>query len=454
MYFPIIFSSALKFTICFCAVLATSSTALADTIKSVVNEVLAQHPEIVGLSLNRAAVEQEEIQARGLALPNVEVFGGTGYSRDDRNFVRGNSDIQSDIGLRLSQRIFDGYESKNRVLRQQARGQSARNRVRDAANTLSLSVLRAFLENQRAHAIHNEALNNIEVHKRLLRHVRESASEGRGTQTQVQQATAQLEQAHIDRETAELQVMDSETYFMSIVGRMPKNLKPVKLSKHHFPPSVDVAVNNALQQSPAVQAKLFDADAALAAIDVARADQFPKIDLEASAFKSFNEAGNNTNTYDTQALVRFRYNLFNGGINQAREREAELRAAEARNEVDAVRRIITRDVRLAYSQAQTSSKRLRLLRSKVTRGERILPDYISQFDVGRRSLLDILDIQNDIFTNRSAVVSERFAAQFNHYRIIALSGKLVEALQVEIPVAASQETLLEDEVVDPWLSLR
>ena len=437
------------------AFLVGGHSAQAESLRDVVREVLTDNPEIVGLALNRAAIEQEERQAKGLKRPNVELFGGVGVGRDDRNFVRDGARVQGDVGVSLTQKLFDGFESKNRVIRQKARGASARSRVKDASNIVSLQVVRAFLEARRAHSIAALARQNVTAHKRIVGQVRQSANAGRGTNTQVQQALAQLEQARIDLESAELQILDARTAFFAVVGRAPGKLHKVRVPSTHFPHSVKDAVALATSQSPAVQARVFDADAALSAVKVAKADRLPKVDLEASVFETFNETpGSSGPDFDAQALVRLRYKLYGGGINRSRRREAEIRAAEARNEVEITKRTIARDVRLAYGQTTTAKRRVALMRSKASRASRILPDYMAQFDAGRRSLLDVLDIQNDIFVNRSAATSEEFTAKFNRFRILALSGKLVQSLGVQLPKPATQTFHLTVEDVDAWESLR
>ena len=436
-------------------VLAGTSSVQAESLRDVVREVLTDNPEIAALSLNRAAIEQEEIQAKGLKRPNLELFGGVGVGRDDRNFVRDGARVQGDVGVSLTQKLFDGFESKNRVVRQKARGASARSRVKDASNIVSLQVVRAFLETRRAHTIAALARQNVSAHKRIVGQVRQSANAGRGTNTQVQQALAQLEQSRIDLESAELQILDARTAFFAVVGRAPGKLHKVKMPSAHFPHSVKDAVALATSQSPAVQARVFDADAALSAVEVARASRYPQVDLEASVFETFNETpGGSGSEFDGQALVRFKYKLYGGGINRSRRREAEIRAAEARNDVEITKRTIARDVRLAYGQTTTAKRRVALMRSKANRASRILPDYVAQFDAGRRSLLDVLDIQNDIFVNRSAAISEEFTAKFNRFRILALSGKLVQSLGVQLPTPASQTFHLTVEDVNAWENLR
>ena len=430
-------------------------SASAESLRDVVREVLIDNPEVAALALNRAAIEQEEQQAKGLKRPDVELFGGVGVGRDDRNFIRDGASVQGDIGVSLTQKLFDGFEAKNRIKRQKARGASARSRVKDASNIVALQVVRAFLETRRAHSIAALARQNVGAHRRIVGQVRESANAGRGTNTQVQQALAQLEQARIDLESAELQILDARTAFFAVVGREPGKLHKVRVPSIHFPHTVQDAVALATAQSPAVQARVFDADAALSAVEVARASRYPQVDLQASVFETFNETpGDSGSEFDGQALVRFKYKLYGGGINRSRRREAEIRAAEARNDVEITKRTISRDVRLAYGQTTTAKRRVALMRSKANRARRILPDYLAQFDAGRRSLLDVLDIQNDIFVNRSAAVSEEFTGKFNRFRILALSGKLVQALGVQLPKAATQTYHLTIEDVDAWENLR
>ena len=73
----------------------------------------------------------------------------------------------------------------------------------------------------------------------------------------------------------------------------------------------------------------------------------------------------------------------------------------------------------------------------------VVKAYLDQFSLNRRTLLDVLDSQNELFVSQSNTVNSEFLEMFAVYRLLALKGRLLPTIGVEYPresVIASEDT--------------
>lgn len=331
--------------------------AAAESLKSVVRRTLATNPDLKALSFNRQAIDEELEAAKGLGRPSIDVRAAAGHrNRDGTSGVAGAavhsraSRNRYEAGVVASQRLFDGGETRAQVERQVNRVESARSRVQDTANAIALQATQAYLEIQRTSRVSAIAQNNVRAHETLLKKVRDRAQGGRGASSEVAQATARLNAARASALEAVARNRDAVSLFIAVVGtKPPARLETVTPPLKALPKSVDAAVAQAQKGSPAIIARMFDAAAANAAIDVARSDFYPKVTAELSADYYSDMDRSVGRRTDVTGMIVMRQNLYRGGIDSARVREAHARANESQATSDLMRRTVEREVRLSWT---------------------------------------------------------------------------------------------------------
>ncbi|MDY6992724.1 MAG: TolC family protein, partial [Pseudomonadota bacterium] len=137
------------------------------------------------------------------------------------------------------------------------------------------------------------------------------------------------------------------------------------------------------------------------------------------------------NNDDLSAMVRLRYNLYKGGADKARRQETAERLNVAKEEVRRMRRLIEREVRLAVNSLITTQNRVNYVAEHVKATEEVLDSYKEQHKLGQRSLLDVLDSENELFNARSAQVTVNYTEILSLFRILASMGLLLETLAIE-----------------------
>jgi adhesin transport system outer membrane protein len=426
------------------ALLAQSDGARATTIEDSIQAALASNPEVGVVAADREAIEQELRQARAEYLPSIDLRGAAGPEYTDSPVTRRQRDgndgsetlLRLESQLTLTQMLFDGFATQSEVQRQIARMDSASYRVEEAAEFIALDAVEAHLDVLRNQALVELARENVEQHQRILGQVRQLEGRGAGSIGDVRQAESRLAEAQNALAVALGNLRDAEAFYMAVVGIAPADLEEGPVPIVAVPESPEAAAALASVSSPTVQIANADVSVAEAELRGARAGYYPNLDLELGAAAGDNLDGLEGRDVSAQALVVLRYNLFRGGADIAREREAFLRIKEARQSLRVAQRDAEQEARVAYNALLTARARLEALRDGVEAQRATRDIYAQQFDLGQRGLLDLLDAENELFIDRTNLVTATFTETFAVYRVLAVIGMLLDTLDIERPKEA------------------
>ena len=162
----------------------------------------------------------------------------------------------------------------------------------------------------------------------------------------------------------------------------------------------------------------------------------PRFNLEGRARAGHDIDGFAGRTTDLQANVVMRWDLYNGGIKEANVREQRNRADEVHARLFERTRRAEEDTRTAWSRLQNQNRLLTELETQQRIADDLLLSYREQFNIGRRSLLDVLDAQNTRNNVQAQTETARLSKLYAQYRVLASSNRLIECLGVAMPAAA------------------
>ncbi len=422
------------------AILVASTGAQAGSIVDTVRAALETNPEIEQVRADRRAIDQELRQARARWLPSIDLRAAAGPERSHNTNTKdpGSGDdsellFRSEAQLRLSQLLFDGFETQGEIERQRARVDSAARRVEEAAEFIALDAVEAHLEVLRRTRIVELNEENVAEHERILAKVRRLEREGRGDIADVRQTEARLAEAQANLATARGLLAEARATYEKVAGIKPENLIAGKPPTGDLPATADAAAELASVSNPTVLIAAVDVDVAAAELKKARAGYYPRLEAELRAGVADGADGVDMTTDQEAAMLVLRYNLFRGGADIAREREAFHRINEARAVLAKTRRKAEEEARISFSALETARARTVALRSKAEAQRRTRDAYASQFEIGQRSLLDLLDAENELFLARVALTTAEFTERFAVYRLLAVTGDLLDTLDVAPP---------------------
>ena len=433
-----------------------SGAASADTLASVVREALDTNPELGAIRYNRDAIDQELRAARGLGLPTLDVKSEFGRHRDSLKTPLGieNTDdwhAHRDISLIMSQRVFDGFERTHEVARQKNRVESARWRVADTANSIALRTVQAYFEVQRSAAVLAAAQSNLSSLEGLRARVFARVDAGHGNSAEESEAGSRVANARALVIEAQARLEDAKSLFRAVVGRAPGRLAGAQAPRKALPSTVEQAVAEARSAAPSIIATQHDTVAAEAAIGSAYSRLYPKLNVELSTNHGKGIDQESDRDLDARAMLVVRWNLFNGGIDRARIHEAAARAGEASEIAANTQRIVERETRVSWNAMVAAHGRVPALRKQLQLARSTRSIYSDQFDTGARRLLDLLDAQSEVFVAEAALRTEEFIGAFNAHRVLAAMGKLVWALDAEMPPQAVEPH--QEWILDRWTTV-
>jgi adhesin transport system outer membrane protein len=408
-------------------------------LRSAVAVGISTNPETGVVQNNRRATDEELRQAKGLYLPSVDVRADTGYEHSDDPGTRAGAgdDTENmwryDAGITLTQMLFDGFETKYENQRQKARVLSASHRVGESAELTGLAIVEAYLNVMRQREQLKIARDNVAAHITLLDQISDSAQAGRTTDADVQQGNARLAAARALEASVREALRTAEATYIREVGDPAQDLIMPMVPVDKLSQDVEREVKLALHQSPTLAIFEADMDVAHAEFEGSKSTMYPQFDLQLNA-----RSGNDMNGVDgrdtsASALAVMNWNLYRGGIDTARVKEHINREAQAKEARADAARQVENDVRTTWASMVAAGERARQFTSQAAANTEVVKSYKDQFDLNRRTLLDVLDSQNELFVSRSNLVNSEFLEMFAVYRLLALKGELLATLDVQKP---------------------
>jgi outer membrane protein, adhesin transport system len=423
--------------------LALSAPAYAESLTEAVQTTVSTHPLVSEVSNDRLAIDQELEQAHGLFRPQVDFRGDAGLGVSNR---WGNGGTRVDDGdilpnaaaqLSLQQMLFDGFNAQAEEEKQKNRINSAANRVKETGELVGLRTTETYLNTLRARQLLEIADVNLKEHRTLLRDIERRARGGAGNKADVEQAKARVAQAEAARMQVEADLRSAEARYNSLVGKFPGDLSRPNIPMEYMPATEPAAVAAALADSPTVGVRAADVDVAGSELKQTKSSFYPTLDLEGSASRQKDLGGVKTTKDEAGLGVVMRWNLYRGGADTAREKEFQWRQAEAQSRLDAARREAEEDMRTSWAARDAARLRAERFAEQVNANEKVLVAYKKQFDAGERTLLDVLDAQNELFLSKSNMLTAYYTALFGDFTVLSNRGALLTSLNVTLPETAA-----------------
>lgn len=403
------------------------------TLTDAISKGVLKSPEYGVVANNTLATKEELAQAKSLWAPSVDFLGQTGYQRTNSPFIDNKNLWRNSSSLTLTQLLFDGNGTNSEIKRQKYRVESAANRTGEVAEFVGLDIVQAYLEVLRQRDLLAIARANIEDHLKILDTIQTGATAGTVTEGDVSQANARLAQARATVSSTEEALRNAESLFIQKVGDVPGDMAFPDIPRAKLPATVDDAVRTAITQSPTLAVYESDLKVAHAEFEGSGSTLYPKLELQANASLGHDLDGVEGHDDRESVLGVMTWNLYRGGADQERQREYMYRLAQAKEQRSQAARQVEKDMRDTWAGMISSSERAKQFLDQATANEKVVNVYLDQFSLDRRTLLDVLDSQNELFVSRSSHVNALYTEMFAVYRVLALKGELLGSMGIPRP---------------------
>ena len=423
---------------------------LSVSLKDAVATGVSTNPEYGVVAASRRATDEELNQGRALYLPSVDMRADAGFEHSDDPATRGGTDnddeenlLRKEVSLTLTQMLFDGFDTKYEVERQKARVTSSANRVRETAELVGLSIVESYLEVLRQRQLLVISRQNVADHISILDQIQDGVDAGRSTQADMEQAKARLAAAKATESSTRQALRNAESQYRSDVGDAPGQLSMPVIPYDVLSASAEQEVEKVLAYSPTLDIFESDIEVAYAEAHQTRSTFYPQVDFQLNGRTGHDLNGVEGRDTSASALVVVNWNLYRGGADMARSREFLHRHQQSKESRAEAARQVENDVRQTWAAMVSAGERAHEFAAQADANVEVVKAYKDQFNLDRRTLLDVLDAQNELFVSRSNTINAEFLEMFAVYRLMALKGSLLPTLGVEYPresVVAADES--------------
>lgn len=425
----------LVFAGCLAFGLAPSARAL--TLSEAILYVLETHPQIKASEANKQAIEFELDQAQSFRMPSFELEAWAGASLDDGDTTADLTAADEAISGyqvrgRMSQTLFDGFETRSEIERQAYRVDAAALRVLERSEFLSLEAIRLYADVLRSQELLALAQQNVDYHHRVYDRIDGGFAGGVTPIGDIQQAQERVFLAEDTYLNFQLDAQDIRDAFLAVIGVEPKGLSSLPSVASAIPASLDQAVGIARRNNPTLRFSQADVGAAEALARVAAANQYPTVSLEADLLGGEDVDGFEGTVADAKIGIVARYE-FQGGRKRAERQEQVRRISESRADLLGQSRVVEKEVRGSWASLQSAERRRATIEKQAALSRELRATYEGEYEVGARSLLDILNTQNALFQAEANLINARSLERYVKYRLLAATGTLLPTLGIAPP---------------------
>ncbi len=422
------------------SVLACSAMAgPALTIRDAAQKAIMTSPEVEARWHAFRAATEEQGSARAGFMPRVDLSAGVGQERLNSPSFSGSSYTRSNSTLSLTQMLYDGHATKSDIERLGYTRLVRYYEVLDAAEATALEVLRAYVDVQRYRELVTQARDNYAQHKVLYDQVKQRAESGVGRRVDLELAGGRLALAESNLLTEAANLHDVSARYQRLIGELPgESLAAVEFNTAGLSEKLADTLQKAYSGNPGLNAATEGIRTAQADLRNRDAAMKPRVD-----FRLRDERGRNIDgvlgSRDSQvAELLFNFNLYRGGADLASQRQFSARLNQARDLRDKSCRDLRQTLSIAHNDIARLNEQLTYLNDHRNAIAKARVAYRQQFDVGQRTLLDLLDIQNEYFQSHRSFTSANFDLHIARARTLSGMGRLLTALQIsrdDMPMA-------------------
>ena len=394
-----------------------------------VSTALETNPTVVSAYYQFEAARESQKSRAGDFAPRVDLNADYAWAERATPINDFGSYESDSIRFTVTQLLFDGFQTRDEV---RSLGYEKLARYYDfhsAAQDIALQATVAYADTVLYQKLVGFAEENYVVHRQVYGKIAERVAAGRDEGVNLEQATARMALAESNLLTEVTNLYDTRAEFQRVVGDLPVDQLPIPtISTTMMPTLREEALRVAYHQSPEVNRTIEEMRSAREAYNATRGPMLPRLDLRYRNETETNIDGIRGN-YDLNAVeLVLTYNLFRGGGDSAKRREFSNRyyaAVENRKEACLS---VRREVMIAFNNVEALRQQERYLTLQLDSQDKTRRAYNDQFDRNQRTLLDLLDSQNEYFDTQRALAAATINLLKAKATVLAETGILTDSL--------------------------
>ncbi|HZA02724.1 MAG TPA: TolC family outer membrane protein, partial [Hyphomicrobiaceae bacterium] len=395
-----------------------SAPAVAETLSQALNATYKTNPRLDAERARLRATDEEVSRANAGYLPTILGSADVSYQNRETKPVSTTDGEAHPKGyaVNLTQPVFQGFRTLNSVREAEATVRAGRETLRGVEQLVLLDAVTAYMNVLRDQAIVGLRENNVEVLSRELQATQDRFAVGEVTRTDVAQAQARRALAVSQLDGARADLKRSRADYERVVGHPPSQLSEPGVPERLVPKSLDEALAISAREDPAIIAALYREQAARHTVDRIRGELLPEFAVQANYSKRFDPSTTTDELEATEVTGRLTVPIYggvlggSGGEVQARVRQAKQVHISRLQEIEEFRTEAqngANGVVSFWSQLQAARARLQSDMVQVEANRTALAGVREEERVGQRTLLDVLNAQQELLNSEVAIERTR-----------------------------------------------
>ncbi|WP_157610979.1 TolC family outer membrane protein [Arsukibacterium perlucidum] len=399
----------------------------APSVQEATKSAIEKNPDVLAKWHEFLAAGENVNAARAGYKPTIDGTVGYQYQRQNYGFVREYDGAYA--RLSLTQMLYDGSRTRSEVNRFSNFQLVAYFNLLETAENVALEAYRAYQDVLAQRKLVALAQDNLNKHFEVYRQIESSAKAGVAKLADLEQISGRvsLAQSNVITETSNLH--DVTTRYLRVVGELPSAEMSDIVISDALPGSVSQTLRQAYQSSPAYHAALRNIKAAEFAAKTEKSNFKPSVNLVGSyGYQNYSDIGLRTDQNEARVGIEIKYNFYNGGRDNATLKRAYSEINLAQELRDQACLNIRQTIQISYNDSSKLFEQLPLLNQHRLSSDKVRTAYKQQFDIGQRSLLDVLDSENEYFQASRAYLAASYSLSVAKARTLAGMGTLLNTL--------------------------
>ncbi|WP_415398067.1 TolC family outer membrane protein [Sulfurimonas sp. CS5] len=404
-------------------------------LKLTVDEVLSTNPVVLERLKNYNATKEDITTAKSGYYPKLDLSLGVGVENTEkRDSASATSDGTFDFSvyensLTYTQNIFKGFETTYQVKQQEYRTVAAAYSYLETVNDTSFEMVNNYLKVMKNRELLDTAKANVEINKEIFKKVQKLYDAGLTTLSEVNKIESSLSLSKSNYVVQENTLMDVTYNMQRVLGRYidTEAMRKPELNVT-FPKTIEEAAQYAMKNNPSLLVSKYNVKLAQATYKEKKSPFYPQVDVEVSQSMNKNLSAVEGEYDRFRAMVFLKYNFFNGFSDKAELQKSVSTIHQEVESKNTLRREVIEGLNLSWAANEKLAVQLAHLKDYKKFSLKTLTLYSKEYDLGRRSLLDLLSAQNDFIGAKSQIINAEYNLLFAKYRILDAMGMLVSTI--------------------------
>ncbi|MGB7401233.1 MAG: TolC family outer membrane protein [Arcobacter sp.] len=417
------------------------------TLTDVVQETISTHPQMKVKEEILREKEQELVNVKSGYLPTIDLSYSIGpeVTRTITNNQNRASLTRKDATVTLKQNLFSGFDTMNGVKQKKELILSASENVNETANSLAIESINAYLSVLKYSALYKTAQENVALHTKYLDQIKKTVEGGIGINSNYTQTLSRFENVTSEEYLAKLEYLNIVSSYQRVLpGKVfVEELDEPVVGQLKYN-NLELLIKDCIENNPIIKGLKSEINASKALVARNKSKYYPTVDLVAQSYWNKNLNGISTNNeaplsssnYDSEsgynALVVFKYNIFNGFADKSNIEMSKHKLLQNHNSLSDNERILKLNIEIAWNTYHITEKSLEHIKKDILATSETVAYYQKEYELGRRSLIDLLNVSIEYNNAKKRKINAEFEQLLAYYKIMSYSNKLLSEMHVSI----------------------